>query len=174
MSIDTNAFISIITSPQIQHILLPMKIGFISFTALFLGIIIYYLSKTDLMQEVILRDFTRFFFGQAYGMKKFARQWLKVKERVEKGTPSEWKISIMEADDMLDDLLFQMGLGGKTIDDRLKNVQIGIISNLEMVLKAHKVRNNVVHDPDYQLSREEAKTALDIYEKTFHELEAFA
>jgi hypothetical protein len=36
---------------------------------------------------------------------------------------------------------------------------------------AHGLNESIAHDPDYRLSFEEAKKALDIYEKFFIDLE---
>ncbi len=174
MTVEIDPIISIITSPTVQEALFPVKIGFIFFTAFFAAGIVFYLGKTELLREVIFRDFARFFFGPTYGARKFIRQWEKAKERVERGTQSEWKLSIMEADDMLDDILVRLGVSGSTIDERLTNAQKDIHLDLNFVKKAHVVRDNVVHDPDYQLAKEEARDTLDIYEKTFQDLEAFS
>ena len=174
MTAEIDPIISIITSPVIQESLLPVKIGFIFFTVFFAVGIIFYLGKTELLREVIFRDFASFFFGQTYGAGKFIRQWKKVKERVERGAQSEWKLSIMEADDMLDDILVKLGVSGATVDERIINAQKDIRLDINFVKEAHTVRDNVVHDPDYQLAKEEARDALDIYEKVFKDLEAFS
>lgn len=174
MIAEIDPIISLITSSEIQRALLPVKIGFIFFTVFFAVGIIFYLSKTELLKEVIFRDFARFFFGQTYGARKFIRQWEKVKERVERGTQSEWKLSIMEADDMLDDILTKMGVAGATIEERLRNAKKDAPGGFDFATKAHTVRDNVVHDPDYQLTKDEARDTLDIYEKTFQDLEAFS
>lgn len=169
-----NSIVSTIASPEIQRTVFPMKLGFIIFTIFFAAGIIFYLAKTELLREVIFRDFAHFFFGQSYGAKKFIRQWEKLKERIEQGTESERKLSIMEADDVLDDILTKMGVAGATIDERLNNVKKGVLKDMEGVRRAHAVRDVVVREPNYQLSKEEARATLDIYEKTFQDLEAFS
>ena len=55
--------------------------------------------------------------------------------------------------------------------ERLKNVTEAIIPNIQEVTKAHAVRNNIVHDPDYHLTLEETRKILTIYEDTFRALD---
>jgi hypothetical protein len=55
----------------------------------------------------------------------------------------------------------------------LQKVTAGTLPNVEEVWEAHKIRNNIVHDPDYRLSLDEAKRALEIYEKALTDLQAF-
>jgi len=36
--------------------------------------------------------------------------------------------------------------------------------------EARQIRNGVVHDPDYQLTKEKAKEVMDIYQESFRNL----
>ena len=77
----------------------------------------------------------------------------------------------MEADDVLGNLLVRIGFSQPTVAERLKNVTEAIIPNIQEVTKAHAVRNNIVHDPDYHLTLEETRKILTIYEDTFRALD---
>jgi hypothetical protein len=71
---------------------------------------------------------------------------------------------------MFDDILKQMGYTGESMGEKLKKVPKEVISNIDEVILAHKVRNNIVHDIDYKLSKDEAKKVLDIFERALNEL----
>lgn len=165
--------ISAINSSRIQAVLFPIKLIFIGFTAFFLGALIYYISRTEWVKEVILYDFVQFFFKRPYGIKKVARRWEAMKKGLTVGTEPEWKLAVMEADDLLDDILAKMGYTGEGLSDRLKKVPADVLPSIDSVRQAHKVRDNIVHDPDYRLTLEEARSALEGYDKAFQELEAF-
>ena len=85
---------------------------------------------------------------------------------------SEHKLAIIEAEGLLDDIFKKMGFLGEAIGDRLKQITPSQLENIEEIREAHKIRNNIVHDPDYRLSLEEAKKAFEIYEKALINLEA--
>jgi hypothetical protein len=45
-----------------------------------------------------------------------------------------------------------MGFIGDTLGERLEKLTDATIPNLNQLSDAHKVRNSIVHDPDYKLS----------------------
>ena len=67
--------------------------------------------------------------------------------------------------------LSRIGFEGETLGDRLQKVSPVIIPNLEDVFAAHKTRNDIVHDPDYRLTLQDAKTAIKAYEDAFSALD---
>ena len=71
---------------------------------------------------------------------------------------------------MTGDILKRMGMTESTIEEKLNNLSITDIPNLEELKEARKIRNNVVHDPDYELSQEKAKEILSVYEIIFKDL----
>jgi len=73
---------------------------------------------------------------------------------------------------MLDDILKRMGYSGETLGERLNKLTIASLPNLEEAKEAHKIRNNIVHDPDYRLSLDEAKKTIETYERALTDLQA--
>jgi len=100
-----------------------------------------------------------------FGVRKINKEWLKIKAGLEGGLESQYKLSVIEADSLLDDILNRMGFTGETLGERLEKLTIATIPNLDEVLQAHHTRNNVVHDPDYILTLEEAKKAKGLANK---------
>ena len=70
-------------------------------------------------------------------------------------------------------ILKRMNFEGEVLTDRLDKLTSATLSNLEQVREAHKIRNSIIHNPDYKLSFEEAKRVLGIYEQAFRDLELF-
>lgn len=108
-----------------------------------------------------------------FGIKQTIKDWAKINKKLEGGKESEYKLGIIEADILLDDTLKKMGYSGESVGDRLKQIDKIILPNLDDLWKAHKVRNNIVHDPDYKLTVREAKEALKIFEEAFQVLNVF-
>lgn len=170
---DFNTIISYITSPQLQEKLFLGRIALIVISLFFFGVIVYVLIKTQYIQAAFLENWTEFFTYRPFGISKFAKQWAKIVDRVKMANEPELKLAVIEIDRMLDDILDKMGYKGETLEERLKQLTSAILPNIAEILKAHKIRDNVVHDPDYRLSVNEAKEILVIYEQAFRDLQAF-
>lgn len=81
-----------------------------------------------------------------------------------------WRIGIMEADTMLEEVLREKGYMGQTVADMLKEASFKTVS---MAWDAHKVRNRIAHDGSaFELTEREAKRAFMLYESVFRELKA--
>ena len=166
-----NELIISISDPRIQAVILPIKIAFIITGFAFLAFIVWAFFHTNWKNFKFMYDLTEFLSYRAYGYSRITRQWERVKDRLQTPNEAEYKLAIMEADDVLGSLLVRIGFSQPTVAERLKNVTEAIIPNIQEVTKAHAVRNNIVHDPDYHLTLEETRKILTIYEDTFRALD---
>lgn len=163
--------ISFIISPPPASWLLTLKVVFIAASSLFLLFIILLVLNTSWLEIRFLRNISEFLTYRPYGLRKSTSQWLKIVSRLESGLESEYKLAVIEADSLFDEVLKNMGYKGESLGERLDKVSPDVISNLQEINFAHKVRNSIVHDPDYHLSYEDAKKILDIFGKTLTELD---
>jgi len=165
--------ISYLISPSLQEKLLPIRIMFIFFGVVFLGGTIWFFFYTTWFKKIFWQDFMEILRYKPYWIKKTAGKWHKIAERLKKGQENEYKLAFIEADEMLDNSLEKMGYQGASLGQRLEQIKVETISNIEDVWKAHKIKNNIVHDPNYKLTLDQAKKALNIYQKALHELGVF-
>ena len=165
-----NNIFSIITSPTF---IFYLKVTFIAIGVFFLLGIILLLLKNTWLKRRFLEDWTEFFIYRPFGVKKTFKQWAKVLKRLETGKEADYKLAVIEADGLLNDILKKMGYKGETMAKILEQIDATILSNIEQIWEVHKIRNKVVHDPDYELSLEQARKILGIYEKSFRTLEMF-
>lgn len=165
--------ISAILSPSFTGLLLALKLTFIFSTLIFLVGIIYFLINSSYFRYFIWYDVVEFLTYRPYGVKKIERVWQKTKARADTGLESEYKLAVMEADSMMDDILKRMGYSGETLGERLKALTAATILNIEEIKEAHKIRNSIIHDPDYRLSLDETRKVLAMYEQAFRDLQAF-
>lgn len=166
-----NELIQFLLYPNFTGWLLIIKIIFLFFSAFFLSFIIWALFNTSWLKKAFLQDLIEFLTYKPYGMKKFTKEWGKIKKRLETGLESELKLATIEADSLLNETLKRTGYPGESLGERLDKVTTDILPNLEEVRKVHEIRNNIIHDPTYRLSLEETKKALAIYEKALIELQ---
>lgn len=96
---------------------------------------------------------------------KLIAKWNKVKARMKSGNQSDYKVAIIEGDNIIDDLITRMGYAGENFGDRLNNINPGQIGNIDDLRIAHEVRNRIIHDENFILTEEEAKKTIDQFEE---------
>ncbi len=168
----TEQIISFILNPAFSGWLLVLKIIFIIISLLLFGFIIFVLIKTSWLKRMIIWDLQEFLTYRPFGVTKLAGKWQKIKKRLKRKTESEAKLAVIEVDSMLDGILDRMGFGGRTLGERLDKLTVISLPNIEEVRQAHKIRNNIIHDPSYRLDLEEAEKVISAYEKALTDLQA--
>ena len=171
MTINIESIISFLISPEIQQKIFVVKVAFIAVGAILLIAIIVLILRTHYYQWLFMQDFWEFFTFRPFGAKKITKIWNKIVNRLSTGSESESKMAIIEADDLLDSSLKRLGFFGQTLEEKLSKLSSATVGNLDDIYAAHKVRNNIVHNPDYKLSPEEAKTAIEAYQRAFNSLQ---
>lgn len=82
----------------------------------------------------------------------------------------DWKLAVIEADSMLDDLMTQLGFKGETLGAKLKGANQGNFRSLTTAWEVHTIRNRIAHEGvAYELSQHEAKRVIALYERIFRE-----
>lgn len=98
-------------------------------------------------------------------------RWERVEQYMASLNVSDWKIAILEADNILDDVIERMGYKGANLGERMKNIEASDFPYLEEAWQAHKMRNTIAHKgTDYELTRSEAEQTINIYHRVFREL----
>lgn len=81
-----------------------------------------------------------------------------------------WRIGIMEADNVLLEVLNEKGYQGDGVGEKLKSASF---KTIDLAWDAHKVRNRIAHEgSDFQLTEREAKRAFILYESVLRDLKA--
>lgn len=99
-------------------------------------------------------------------------QWQVVLNHINSESPAEWKLAILEADNMLDSILESEGYRGETIGDKLKAMEPGDLVSYNEAWEAHKVRNQIAHEgaATMDFSKKMARDTIGKFEKVFKEL----
>ena len=157
-------FIFFISSSQLQDYLFPVKLVFVCFAMFFLAFVVYFMINSSWLQYKFLEDTSEFFSSQAYGTKQMAKKWERIKKRTASGTEADYKLAIIDADDLLAEVLDARGYEGKDFKETIEKASRLLSSISGDILAAHEVRNSIVYSPDYKISTEQAKKILDTYE----------
>lgn len=97
-------------------------------------------------------------------------KWERVLKLVESDSSSDWKLSILEADIMLEEILDKMGYHGESMGEKLKSIEKSDFETLDYAWEAHKIRNSIAHEGgDFLLNQREAKRVIELYKRVFEE-----
>jgi hypothetical protein len=171
-------FVAFITTAQAINI--EKTILFI-FTMFFLTVICY--TSVRLFEirakerEHLRHEIDEFARNQAEQEKRLREEvggsknerWSKTLNYLFSQHASDWKLAIIEADSMLEDLMGQLGFQGENLGDRLKGANQDNFPQLTTAWEVHTIRNRIAHEGlAFELSQHEAKRVIALYEKIFH------
>lgn len=98
------------------------------------------------------------------------RRWDRVIAHVQSESPADWRISVLEADIMLAELLDKMGYIGENVGEKLKRIEKSDFETIDDAWEAHKTRNLIAHQgSDFVLSKREAQRVIGLYANVFRE-----
>ena len=106
-----------------------------------------------------------------FDIEAYQARFLAIENKLTRDNPATYMNAVIEGDKLLDKALHEIGVPGKTMGDRLKRSG-DKFSNLDAVWKAHKLRNTVAHETDFDISYKQAATALLAYKQALKDLGA--
>jgi hypothetical protein len=155
--------------------------GFFAVIKFILGI-----YATVLLVDIVLLLFQRGLSGDIRGTwtgmnipvelttrkSRIVKKWNAICKKMESENPSAWKVAIIEADNVIDDLIKRMGYPGENMGERLTGINPGQIENIEELKLAHDARNKIIHEEGFPLERKEAEKIMGYYENFLKYFEA--
>lgn len=100
----------------------------------------------------------------------FRDQWQAIIKKIASDSPEIWKLALIEADSLVDDLLKHLNYPGEHMADRLAKLDRNDFTTLDRLWNAHRVRNNLVHIADFKISQDKIKGILEDYEAFLKEI----
>lgn len=163
-------FLQNIISPTIEGPLLWIKAVFILFSLFFLGGTVYFLLTTTWLKRLFLQDYFEVLTYKSYWVRQQKGKWKKIIKRLKTDSEAKYKLSLIEAEIMLNQALERMGYPG-SFGEKLDKLNQDALPNIIQLREAHQVHNNIVHDPDYKLTLEQAERVIAVYEQALRDLE---
>jgi hypothetical protein len=97
---------------------------------------------------------------------KVKTDWLEILDISKKEGEIYKKMAIIEADKLLDNTLKRMGTPGSTMAQRLKYITQKY-PKLKPVWEAHKIRNLISHESNFELYKRTSSKCMYLYENAF-------
>lgn len=109
--------------------------------------------------------------GHTFDVEAYQTKWLKIENSLIRDDPRSYPLAVIEADKLLDHALIELNLPGKTMGDRLKRVG-NRFSKLNSVWYAHKLRNQIAHEADFEIDYNQASRSLAAFRQALKDLGA--
>lgn len=106
-----------------------------------------------------------------FNREDYQTRFLNIENKLQKDNPASFTLVIIQADKLLDRALMEIGITGKTMGDRLKKSN-NRFTDLNAVWRAHKLRNALAHDSDFEIKYQQTANALAIYKQALKDLGA--
>jgi len=151
-----------------ETVLVKVQVFSVIISAVLLFVLIYLLIKTETFQSKLANIKTAVRGGDIPREVIF-QKWVEIEKKLNSNYASDWKLAVIEADSVLDNLIQSLGYRGDTMGERMKNIKPGQFPYLEDAWRAHKVRNFLAHDAGYNFSQQAAVRTIGIYKKIFKE-----
>lgn len=103
---------------------------------------------------------------------EYQTDFLAIENSLTKENPQSYNMAVVEGDKLLDKALMEMGLPGRTMGERLKKCGKEKFTQTNAVWNAHKLRNQIAHEPGFKLEYHQAKHALAVYRQALRDLGA--
>jgi len=116
----------------------------------------------DLRVTLFGSDVPRELMAARSQMKK---DWRKIRAELGSGDEKRYKIAIIKADAIIEDILFRLKYKGENFAERVSNIPEGQVEHVDDIKKAHEVRNRIVHDENFPVDKKLAEDTLYLYEQ---------
>lgn len=134
----------------------------------FLGVSVFLFLKASRIRRSMTRAIEE---GRTETTETFLERWQGVLKHLESLNESEWRVAIIEADKLIDEVLTQKGFEGESVAEKLSELDREQMNSLDRLWAAHKTRNRIVHQPDYRIEQSEAREIISYYEEGLGELQ---
>lgn len=139
-------------------------------SAIFLVITVYAFLKLRTIEHAV--DANYHTEGVFFEEKRTNARWSQIEKHIESDSPNDWRLAIIEADIMLDEMVKSMGYHGDSLGERLKGIEQSDFTTIDAAWEAHKVRNQIAHaGSDYILTQREARRIINLYRQVFQEFQ---
>ena len=88
---------------------------------------------------------------------KYRTRWLQIEQALSREDAASHQLCVLNADKLLGQALKEKGIQGETMAERMKQTSW---SNANAVWAAHKLRNQIAHEPDVKVDFDTARRAL--------------
>lgn len=102
---------------------------------------------------------------------KYRSKWMTIEGQLNRDSQSSCTLAVLNADKLLDQALRERGVRGQTMGERMKAAK-DTWSNANAVWGAHKLRNQIAHESDHQVTYDDARRAIAGFKQALKDIGA--
>jgi hypothetical protein len=173
MEIDINAIVTTI----LQLVNTFLHSGFFWFVKFILAIYVSVIFIDIVLLLIIrgvggdIRDTIRGAQMPLTSKKKIQKRWLDIENRLKLQDNQQNKVAILEADKLVDEILFNIGYKGNNMKERLDSANANQIEEIDNLIEAHEIRNKIIYEDNFYLDNEEAQRVIRLYKEFLDNIE---
>lgn len=104
------------------------------------------------------------------GDPRLNERWRRVQKLSNSESEGDWRMAIIEADTILEEMVNKMGYDGASLGEKMRQIEKSDFNTLNQAWEAHKVRNEIAHAGiDFALSEREKNRVIGLYKEVFEE-----
>lgn len=98
-------------------------------------------------------------------------RWHYILTLIESVQESDWRVSILEADSLLEEVLKEKGFSGETLNELLNSARESGFRHIQDAWEAHIFRNNIAHQGiKVEMTQSKGRQIIKKYQNFFEEL----
>ncbi|NCN52889.1 hypothetical protein GW950_00305 [Candidatus Wolfebacteria bacterium] len=156
-------------APFIEDNLIWLELVAIILSAIFIWATVSMIIKTGYL-ELKREQFLDHLGEGKVSKRRPIRAWNQIQERLLSEDQNDWRLSILEANKILDEVLKMSGHIDPDTKQKLENVSADQLSNIEDVKVATNIAYEIAKNPTYEITIEKTQELIEIYKKAFIEL----
>jgi hypothetical protein len=132
----------------------------------------------NIVMILVIRGLAPYYRPSVQGMNipvisknKMSKKWNKIRRRLDTENISQYKLAIIEADKAIDKILKEIGYAGENMSERLSQVMPAHLDDVEKLKWAHEIRNQIIHEENFEISKDTTEEVLKTYEEVLKNLE---
>lgn len=96
---------------------------------------------------------------------RLKNEWKKLRKNLESGEENKYKLAIIKADAIIENMLDRLKYKGKDFSEKVANVPAGQVEHLDDIKRAHETRNKIIHNENFPVDKRLAEETIALYEK---------
>lgn len=141
----------------------------IAVTLTLIGHIFFYIKKLNIVNVKIEKGLEKYGLSNI-GKRRMRQAWIKVEKQFKTAKPDKIKEAISGADKILAELVKFRGIPGKSVEERINNLENYSVSDLGKIKYAREIAQKISKKEEINITYDESREIIEAYKKALWEI----